>query len=170
MVSMDHQLTLVRCFNTKRFPVGPRSGRRDLILAGIIPIFCRLTTWSSERLNDLSKVTLALNGGRGVKPRSLVSRSLCVPGQCGLHREFHDSQGYVVRPCPKNLEKIDKEEQASISVSNIKGWQGFEEWPLKSGRRAVCAMWRSPSSPSLMTSCLTPYQWGVSISTVWRRD
>lgn len=142
----------------------PRSGRRDLILAGLIP--CRLTTWNSERLNDLSKVTLALNGGGGVKPRSLVSRSLCVPGQCGLHREFHARQGYILRPCPKNLEKIDKEEQAGIRVSKSQDWQGFEEWPLKSGRGPVCSMWRSPSSPSLMSSCLTPYQRGVSTSTV----
>lgn len=142
----------------------PRSGRRDLILAGLIP--CRLTTWNSERLNDLSKVTLALNGGQGVKPRFLVSRSLCVPGQCGLHREFHARQGYIVRPCPKNLEKIDKEEQTGIRVSKSQDWQGFEEWPLKSGRGPVCSMWRSPSSPSLMSSCLTPYQRGVSTSTV----
>ena len=36
--------------------------------------------------------------------------SLCVQGQPGLHREFQDGQGYIVRPCLKKQTKSPRKD------------------------------------------------------------
>jgi hypothetical protein len=59
-----------------------------------------------------------------------ADRPLWVPGQQGLHNEFQNSQGYIVRPClnqptnqptnqPINQTNIELGLEKKLSVSNV---------------------------------------------------
>lgn len=82
---------------------------------------------------------MPLNEGHRVKTQILGLRDL---SECGLR-----SKSMPARTMWRN-----KEKQAGVNISQIKERQGFEEWPLKSGRGPVWLC--STHHPSYLTSSL----------------